>query len=72
MTKEPSVRALCENVELQAELLREAYATGDASAIDSALIQVTDARRMMQNGLYDLLYADEPEDTGRSASPSDT
>ena len=39
MTEEPSDRALCESIELQATLLRDAYATEDATAIDHALMR---------------------------------
>lgn len=60
MNEDPSDRALCERIELQAELLRAAYETGDARTIDSALIRVTEARRMVANGMYDLIYADDP------------
>ena len=60
MTSDPSDRALCESIELQAELLRVAYETGDAKTIDDALTRVTEARRMVANGMYDLIYADDP------------
>ncbi|MDX8350443.1 hypothetical protein SLH49_20840 [Cognatiyoonia sp. IB215446] len=71
MTEEPSDRALCESVDLQAALLRYAYATGEATTIDHALIRVTNARRMMKNGLYELIYGDDPEDSDNAATPSD-
>ena len=60
MTVKPTTRALCESVKLQADLLRDAYDSGDLRAIDDAFIRVDDARRMAKNGMYDLLYGDEP------------
>ncbi len=71
MTDEPTDRALCENIELQAKLLAAAYESGDPKAIDNALIRVTGARRMVANGMYDLIYADDPRypDDGSLPSP---
>jgi hypothetical protein len=60
MNEDPSDRTLCESIELQAELLRVAYETDDAKTIDNALIRVTEARGMVTNGMYDLIYADDP------------
>lgn len=66
MNEDPSDRALWESIKIQVELLRVAYETGDAKTIDAALIRVTEARRMVANRMYDLIYADDPrhpEDT---------
>lgn len=59
MTEIPTNRVLCESVKLQADLLRDAYESGDPGDIDDALIRVDDARRMVKNGMYDLIYGDE-------------
>ncbi len=71
MKKEPSDQTLCENIALQAALLQDAYATEDVTAIDHALIRVTDARRMMKNGLYELIYGDDLDAPAGAVPPSD-
>lgn len=71
MTSDLSDRTLCESPKLQAELIREAYASGQPTAIDNALIRVTDARRMVSSGMYDLLYADDPRYPDDAQQPSD-
>jgi hypothetical protein len=72
MTDEPTDRALCESIGLQAKLLTKAYESGDPKVIDDALIRVTEARRMVVNGMYDLIYADDlryPDDGSLSSDP---
>ena len=71
MTDEPTDRALCESIELQAKLLATAYASADPKVIDSALIRVTEARRMVANGMYDLIYADDPRYPDEGSLSSD-
>jgi hypothetical protein len=71
MANEASDRALCEIIELQAELLRVAYETEDTTVIDDAIVRVADARRMMKNGLYELIYGDDPEYADDATLPSD-
>mgnify|MGYP001804181832 CR=1 FL=1 len=72
MTEEPSDRALCESIELQATLLGDAYGTGDTTAIDHALIRVADARTMMKNRLYELMYGDGSASLANAAPPTAT
>ncbi len=55
MTRELTDREIAESIALQAKLIAEAYATCDDHKIEQALITVSDARRMLKNGILDLI-----------------
>ncbi|MEL6931568.1 MAG: hypothetical protein AAFO17_00590 [Pseudomonadota bacterium] len=46
-------RKLAEDIHLQAEIIQNAYATGDKEKIDQALWRVTDVRRLLKTGILD-------------------
>lgn len=55
MKNDLTTREIADSIELQAEIIAKAYATGDDYEIEQALITVTDARRMLKNGILDLI-----------------
>ncbi len=52
---------LANDAAAQFRIMNEAYATGSAEAIDSAIIEVAEARRMKSSGIADMLasYSDD-------------
>lgn len=56
---------IADSIDIQARIIFDAYASGDHHEIEQALIIVTNARRMLQNGMLDLISS-YPEDDSHS------
>lgn len=53
---------LAYDIAAQFKLLNKAYATGTAEAIQSAVIEVAEARRMKSSGIADMLASNSDDD----------
>lgn len=58
MVQSYSDEQLANDINAQAHLIQQAYASGEKVEIDNALNRITNLRRMISTGIYDLIKKD--------------